>query len=118
MKKTRLIPTLIAAMFICTSCFTTKTDVGGYREATGTPYKYSKGKQLFLFWGLVPVGRTKVVTPANGNCQVITRLNVIDVFVSGLTAGLVNTWTIKVKVKKDATIVSPNVAPLVNPVSK
>ncbi|PZF74659.1 hypothetical protein [Taibaiella soli] len=83
-----------------TSCMTTKTNVGNYREAAGTNYTYSKGKQFWLFWGVLPVGRTNVNTPKDGNCQVVTRFNVGDVLITGVTAGIVSSYTIKVNAKK------------------
>lgn len=83
-----------------TSCMTTKTSVGAYRETQGNEYTYAKGKQIWLFWGLMPLGRASVNTPGNGNCEVITRFNVGDFLISGLTVGIVTTQTIKVKAKK------------------
>jgi hypothetical protein len=83
-----------------TSCLTTKTDVGAYREIQGEEYKYAKGKQVWLFWGIIPLGRTKVNTPTDGNCQVVTRFNFADVLISGLTGGIVTTYTVKVNAKK------------------
>jgi hypothetical protein len=83
-----------------TSCMTTKTNVGAYRETQGNEYTYGKGKQIWLFWGLLPLGKTSVNTPGDGNCQVITRFNLGDALISGLTGGIVTTYTIKVKAKK------------------
>ena len=93
---------LLAIIFSTTftSCMTTKTNVGAYKETQGEEYTYAKGKQIWLFWGLLPLGRTSVNTPGDGNCQVITRYNFSDVLISGLTAGTVTTETIKVKAKK------------------
>ncbi len=82
------------------SCMTTKTNVGAYKETVGNEYTYAKGKQIWLFWGLVPIGRTNVNTPGNGNCQVITKFNFGDVLISGLTGGIITTYSIKVKAKK------------------
>ena len=84
-----------------TSCMTTKTNVGAYRETQGNEYTYAKGKQIWLFWGIMPLGRTSVSTPVDGNCQVITKFSFVDFLISGLTGGIVRTETIKVKVKKN-----------------
>jgi hypothetical protein len=81
---------------------TTKTNVGAYRETQGEEYTYAKGKQMWLFWGLIPLGRTSVSTPADGNCQVITRYNVGDAIISSLTGGIFTTHTIKIKAKRPA----------------
>lgn len=82
------------------SCMTTKTSVGAFKEIEGNEYTYSKGKQLWLFWGLVPIGRTNVNTPGDGNCEVITKFNFGDVLISTLTGGVVTSYSIKVKAKK------------------
>lgn len=82
-----------------TSCMTTKTSVGAYRDIQGNEYLYDKGKQFWLFWGIIPLGRTSVNTPRDGNCEVVTRLNFGDVLISGLTGGIVTSYTIKVNVK-------------------
>jgi hypothetical protein len=79
---------------------TTKTSVGAYKETQGNEYTYAKGKQIWLFWGLMPLGRVSVNTPGDGNCEVITRFNVGDFLISGLTGGIVTTQTIKVNAKK------------------
>lgn len=97
-KKTLLLALLCVLCF--SSCLTTKTNVGNYREATGSSYKYSKSKQLWLFWGLMPIGRTHTSTPTTGSCQVITRFNITDLILSGLTGGIVISETIKVEAKK------------------
>jgi hypothetical protein len=94
-----LIFVLIITLFM-PSCMTTKTNVGAYKETEGNEYTYAKGKQIWLFWGLIPMGRTSVNTPSNGNCQVVTKFNFGDVLISGLTGGIVTTYTIKVKAKK------------------
>lgn len=83
-----------------TSCMTTKTSVGAYKETQGNEYTYAKGKQIWLFWGLMPLGRVSVNTPGDGNCEVITRFNVGDFLISGLTGGIVTTQTIKVNAKR------------------
>ena len=83
------------------SCMTTKTTVGKFDDSRTASYTYAKGKQVWLFWGLAPMGRTNVRTPDEGNCQVVTKQNFGDVLISGLTGGLVRTHTIKVKVNQN-----------------
>ena len=79
---------------------TTKTSVGTFKETTGNEYTYAKGKQFWLFWGFLPLGRTNINTPADGNCEVITRFNFGDFLITGLTGGIVTSYSIKVKAKK------------------
>ncbi len=83
------------------SCMTTRTNVGSFKEKQGKEYVYAKGKQFWLFWGLLPLGRTNVNTPGNGDCEIVTRFNFVDVLISGLTGGLVSSYTIKVLAKED-----------------
>ena len=85
------------------SCMTTKTSVGTFKEkstATGRTYTYAKGKQIWLFWGFLPLGRTDVSTPPDGNCQITTKFRPLDVVISGVTGGFVTMYSIKVKAKK------------------
>lgn len=89
-----------------TSCMTTKTSVGEFKETQGYEYTYAKGKQVWLFWGLLPMGRTNINTPNNGTCEVITRFNLADFLITGLTGGLVKSYTIKVKAKRKVNAVS------------
>ena len=86
--------------FSLSSCMTTKTTVGTYTEKVGAEYTYAKGKQLWLFWGIVPLGRTDVSTPTDGNCEVITKYRFSDVIISSLTFGILKSYSIKVKAKR------------------
>ncbi len=85
---------------ITPSCLTTKTQVGTFKETRGASYTYSKGKQFWIFWGTIPVGRTHVNTPGTGNCEVVTRFNLFDVCLSGITLGVVSSYTIKINTKR------------------
>lgn len=104
-KKIKNLFLIVVISLLTTSCMTTKTSVGSYREQTGQEYTYSKGKQVWLFWGLLPLGRTNVNTPGSGNCQVVTRHNVFDVVLGCVTGGVITSHTIKVKAKKAETVV-------------
>lgn len=97
MKKIILIASIALTV---ASCMTTKTPVGKYLETPGKEYTYSKGKQFWVLWGLFPVGRTNVNTPADGNCQVVTKFKFIDLLISGCTGGIVTSYSIKVEAKK------------------
>lgn len=91
---------IISMLFSLSSCMTTKTAVGGFKEAKGIEYTYSKSKQTWLFYGLIPLGRTNTATPANGQCEIIVRKNVIDIIVSYCTGGFFKSQTVKVIAKK------------------
>lgn len=94
-----LVITLILSLTL-NSCMITKTSVGQFTETRGQEYTYAKGKQLWLFWGLVPLGRTNVNTPKDGVCQVVTKYDLADFLITGLTGGVLSSYTIKVKAKK------------------
>lgn len=101
MKKTAIYITLIFLLATTfTSCMVTKTNVGTFKEEQGKDYVYSKGKQVWFLWGLIPIGRTNVSTPADGSCQVITKYNFGDLLIFGLTAGVFKSYTIKIKAKQ------------------
>ncbi len=101
MKKLSILLSLaIAVTMNISSCMTTRTNVGLYKETEGREEKYSKGKQVWIFWGTVPIGRTRLETPSTGNCQIVTRQNVKDIAISIVTAGFVKSQTIKVNIKK------------------
>jgi len=91
---------VVLCSILLSSCMMTKTSVGAYKESIGKEYTYDKGKQMWLFWGLVPIGRTDVSTPTSGECEVITKFKFGDVLISGLTAGIVTSYSISVKAKK------------------
>lgn len=90
----------IFCALLFSSCMTTRTNVGNYREQEktgGKTYTYARGKQCYLFWGLVPLGRTNVATPPHGACQVRTSYRFLDALVSGITGGIFAMQTITVK---------------------
>ena len=105
MKKTKqssvlMLLSMFTIILFTSACMTTKTSVGEFRELQGSEYTYAKGKQMWLFWGVMPLGRTNVNTPGDGNCEVVTRFNIGDALITGLTGGIVSSYTIKVKAKK------------------
>lgn len=90
----------IALFSLVTSCMVTKTPIGEFKEAEGKVKTYSKQKQLYVLWGLIPIGRATANTPNEMPYQVVTKYNLGDVVVTYLTGGLFMTYTIKVEVKK------------------
>lgn len=97
MKKIIFLALLVASM---TSCMSTKTTVGTFKEETGNEYVYDKGKQVYLFWGIMPIGRTNVSTPVDGSCEVITKIRLIDLALSACTGGIITIQSVKVKDKR------------------
>ena len=103
MKTKRFVLKLAAIVLfpvLLSSCMMTKTNVGAYKESAGKEYTYAKGKQMWLFWGLVPLGRTDVSTPTDGRCEITTKYKFTDVLIGGLTGGILTSYSIKVKAKR------------------
>ena len=92
---------LISVLFILSSCMTTSTTVGDFKEDSGKQYTYAKGKQFWIGFGLLPIGRTDVQTPTDGSCEVISKFTFGDFLISGITGGIVSSRTIIVKDKKN-----------------
>jgi len=100
MKNIKILALTCIMVIGVSSCMMTKTSVGAFKESAGKEYTYDKGKQMWLFWGVLPIGRTDVSTPVNGSCEVITKFRFTDLLISGLTGGIVTSYSIKVKAKK------------------
>ena len=100
MKNIKILALTCIMVIGVSSCMMTKTSVGAFKESAGKEYTYDKGKQMWLFWGVLPIGRTDVSTPTNGACEVITKFKFTDLLISGLTGGIVTSYSIKVKAKK------------------
>ena len=98
--KITLLATMLIVGSMASSCMTTKTPVGAYKETSGQVYKYSRTKQLWLFWGILPIGRSSCSTPASGVCEVVTRFNITDALISALTGGILTSYTVRVNAKK------------------
>lgn len=87
---------VITSVFLFPSCMTQKTKVGQFAklQAEGAEeYRYAKGKQMWIVWGLIPIGRTNLNTPSDGTCEIVTRTNVVDILVTGITLGFIRIRT-------------------------
>lgn len=104
MNHAKIVVFLILAILLLPSCMTTSTQVGNFRESQGNVFTYSRGKQCYLFWGLIPLGRTSINTPSSGNCEIRTSFRFIDAFVSLITGGIFSMQTIRVKAKHEPDI--------------
>ncbi len=100
MNKIKILFVLLAIVISTTSCMTTRTSVGSFNVQQGQIYQYAKGKQCYLFWGLIPLGHTSVNTPGDGDCQVRTKFGFVDWLVSGITGGIFSMQSIRVYAKR------------------
>ena len=107
MKKQLFFLAVMVCALLLPSCYSTRTYVGEYREtakgAGASTYTYAKGKQCYLFWGLLPLGRTTVNTPVDGNCEIRTKHGFGDFLISLITGGLFQMQTIKVIAPRNNT---------------
>lgn len=94
----RTIKILIVSI-VLSSCMTTKTSTGSYMLDKGETSTYARTKQVWLCWGVIPVGRSNVKTPVDKDFQLITRYNLIDFLAFGITGGFVKSYSIIVKTK-------------------
>ena len=102
---------LFALLMVLPSCMSTRTSVANYQMTDGEEMCYSKGRQCYLFWGLVPLGRTRVATPPDGVCEVHTHYGFWDAFVSLITCGIFEMQQIKVYAKKPIKATTPAASP-------
>ena len=94
-KKATLIGVLaVFAMVMLVGCYTNEHIVG-----TGAATGYTESaKQWYLLYGLLPLNNvdTKAMSGAAQNYKIITQQSVVDMVITGLTAGLLSPRTVKV----------------------
>ena len=99
MKKSIILLVMSVLIFL-PSCMTTRTNVKNYDDLSGQEYYFAKGKQNYLFWGLLPLGNPKVATPEEEACQVMTTTTFVDGLVSDITAGIFCMQSVRVLAKR------------------
>ena len=99
MKKSSIVLFLSMLLFL-PSCMTTQTSVRNFDEISGQDYYYAKGKQNYLFWGLMPLGKPNLSTPQVEPCQVRTEQSFVDGLVSTITAGIFCMQSVQIVAKR------------------
>lgn len=93
---------LLAVSFLLSSCYTAHFTVGdGPVKDKGAQTTYDKGKQMWLFWGLININEGQTATPSNGNYMIKTKTTFVDAVITVITGGIFTMKTVKTKVKKD-----------------
>ena len=88
-----------------TACMTHRHSVGkGPIGAQGSTDVYDKMKQGYLFWGLIPLQKTRLETPKHGDYQIKSCFNPEDGLISILSCGIVSFRTIKILEYKQCQI--------------
>jgi len=98
LKPFKKIAAFALSALLLTSCYTTQLTVGDVSDKTKTE-QYSKGKQFYLFWGVVPVGKNEPKTPSD-DYIVESKFKFIDLLISYGTGGIVGARTSTVYVEK------------------
>ena len=99
MKKSAILLVMSVLMFL-PSCMTTNTNVKNYDDLDGQEYYYAKGKQNYLFWGLMPLGKPNIQVPEDEPCQIRTTTTFVDGLVSDLTIGIFCMQSVRVLTKR------------------
>ena len=100
MKKSVLL-LILSAVILLPSCMVTKTNVKNYADLEGQEYYHAKGRSMYLFWGLLPVGKPAITQPVEIEpCQVRTSTEFVDGLVSIITGGIFSMQTVGVMAKR------------------
>jgi hypothetical protein len=84
----------VFTLMMLAGCFTHEHIVG-----TGAATGYTESaKQWYLLWGGMALNNvdTKAMSGAAQNYKIITQSSVVDIIISGLTAGIISPRTVKV----------------------
>jgi len=96
---------LIAITFCITlslnSCYVNRTTIGDGPMGKIDGVKFSKVKQMYLVWGLIPLGHSQPVLPQQCGYQVKSCFNFWDALVSSITGGIFSMRTVKIIVYKN-----------------
>lgn len=76
-----------------------KEQVGNYNSIEGNPEVYSKSKDIYLFWDVVPLRRTDKKIKLTDYEKVVKR-NFFDNVIYYGTVGIFSFYTVKIKIKK------------------
>ncbi len=86
------------SVVLFTSCYTTWTTVGNYKQLENQglkTYKYDQAKQFYLFGGLLPLGHANANVP-NEPCEIKTKFKFVDLLISTVTCEILTSRTVQV----------------------
>jgi hypothetical protein len=87
-----------------TSCYTNRHTIGNGPYKNDEKVKYSKAKDIYLFWGLAQIGQAAPRIPSSGNYMVRSRFSFGDMLISDFTLGIVGTRSVKIFIKPEDQI--------------
>jgi len=99
--KSNFILLSLISILLFSSCGTQKFYIG---DTSGTETQSQKSKYVKVFW-IIKIGKKQQFSAANADgYEIITRYNLGDIIVSGLTGSIVNMKTVKFKAYKTAPV--------------
>ena len=104
MRKHLLFVSVITVLLTLQGCYVNRHTIG--TGPVGKCYnckKVSGYKQLYLFWGLLPIGNPGSVQPQGGEkgYQIKSSTNIVDMLINGLTFGILSSRTVKYLVRRE-----------------
>ncbi len=85
-------------VLIATSCGVQRVPVGNYEKVDCTPKTLTKGKDLSLFWELIPVRKVEKTVKVTDYEKVVRR-DVFDNIIFYGTAGIFSFKSVRIRVK-------------------
>ena len=87
----------VISIALFTSCYTTKTSIGEYKQLSRTmeSYEYDQARQFYLLSGLIPLGHPQPRIP-DEPCMIRTKSKFVDYLISAVTLGIASSRTIEV----------------------
>jgi hypothetical protein len=90
------------------SCYVSRVDVGSngnnFTAKDKATVIYSKTKNVYLFWGLLPISTQQPPLPIDCNYTIETSTDFFDGLLYVITDGIFGMRTIKIKVKPPTAI--------------
>jgi hypothetical protein len=81
-----------------TSCKVTKEQVGNYSTTDCKPKLFREGKDIYLFWEMVPLRRTEKKINLNNYEKEVSR-DFFDTVIFYGTAGIFSFYSVKINIK-------------------
>ncbi|TAE55388.1 MAG: hypothetical protein EAZ89_05665 [Bacteroidetes bacterium] len=95
-----LLLTIVCLLF--PSCMVNLHTVGnGPVGKQQTTEVYDRKKQVYLFWGLMPMNEASPRVPSHGDYQLKSSITILDGLAFSITGGLFSMRTVEVRVKED-----------------
>ena len=87
----------ICSLIVFVSCYTTKTNIGNYKqlEKTMQSYEYDQARQFYIISGLIPLGHPQPRIP-NEPCMIRVKSKFIDYLLSVASFGILSSRTVEV----------------------